>query len=79
VKQAAVVLQYIGRARDHGIGVVFITHNPHQAMAVGDRFVVLRRGRVAGYFEAGEVRVEELIRLMSGIPDVPGPHIEHNI
>jgi simple sugar transport system ATP-binding protein len=66
VKQAAVVLEYIGRACDQGVGVVFITHNPHQALAVGHRFVVLRRGRVAGDFEAGEVTVEALIRLMGG-------------
>jgi len=72
VKQAAVVLEYIARARDQGVGVVFITHNPHQASAVGDRFVVLRQGRVSGDFAAGEVRVEELIGLMGGVAELPG-------
>lgn len=66
VKQAGIVLRYVATARERGVGVVFITHNPHHAYAVGDRFIVLRRGKVDGDFAAGEVVVEELIRRMSG-------------
>ncbi|MFC7642483.1 ATP-binding cassette domain-containing protein [Streptosporangium lutulentum] len=44
VKQAGVVLRYIARARDRGLGVVFITHNPHHAYPIGDRFLLLNRG-----------------------------------
>src|SRR5437763_6484108 len=29
VKQAGVVLKYVLQARERGVGVVFITHNPH--------------------------------------------------
>ena len=28
--------------------MIFITHNPHHAYPVGDRFVVLKRGRMLG-------------------------------
>ena len=28
--------------------MIFITHNPHHAYPVGDRFVVLNRGRMLG-------------------------------
>ncbi|MGH7475329.1 MAG: ATP-binding cassette domain-containing protein [Longimicrobiales bacterium] len=66
VKQAGVVLRYIESARDRGVGVLFITHNPHHAIALGNRFVVLRRGRVAGDFGRGEVELETLSELMSG-------------
>ena len=66
VKQAGVVLRYIARARDRGVGVVFITHNPHHAYAVGDRFVVLKRGRVDAEYGREDVRVEELVRWLSG-------------
>ncbi|HVI34871.1 MAG TPA: ATP-binding cassette domain-containing protein, partial [Gaiellales bacterium] len=31
VKQAGVVLRYVAAARDRGVGVVLITHNPHHA------------------------------------------------
>ncbi len=44
VKQSGVVLRYILQARDRGLGVIFITHNPHHAYPVGDRFLLLKRG-----------------------------------
>ncbi|CAM5376645.1 N-acetylmannosamine kinase [Streptomyces glaucescens] len=37
VKQSGVVLKYVAAARDEGLGVVFITHNPHHAYLVGQR------------------------------------------
>ncbi len=66
VKQAGVVLRYIVAARDRGLGVVFITHNPHHAYPVGDRFLILNRGRSQGCFEKGAVSREELTRQMAG-------------
>src|SRR5207344_1198751 len=44
VKQSGMVLKYVAAARDTGLGVVLITHNPHHAYLVGDRFVLLKRG-----------------------------------
>lgn len=35
VKQSGTVLKYTAAARDKGLGVVFITHNPHDAFLVG--------------------------------------------
>ena len=35
VKQSGVVLKYIIQARERGLGVIFITHNPHHAYPVG--------------------------------------------
>jgi simple sugar transport system ATP-binding protein len=66
VKQAGVVLRYIAQARDRGLGVVFITHNPHHAYPVGNRFLVLKRGRSLGDFAKSEISREELTRLMAG-------------
>ncbi|NEE42955.1 sugar ABC transporter ATP-binding protein, partial [Streptomyces sp. SID7982] len=48
VKQSGVVLKYVAAARDAGLGVVLITHNPHHAHLVGDRFVLLKRGVMSG-------------------------------
>ena len=45
VKQSGVVLKYIAAARDAGLGVVFITHNPHHAFMVGNHFIILKLGR----------------------------------
>ena len=66
VKQAGVVLRYILQARDRGVAVIFITHNPHHAYPVGDRFVILNRGQSLGTFAKSEIDRDELVRLMAG-------------
>jgi simple sugar transport system ATP-binding protein len=66
VKQAGVVLRYVAQARDRGLGVVFITHNPNHAYPVGDRFLVLNRGRSLGDFAKSELDREQLTRMMAG-------------
>jgi simple sugar transport system ATP-binding protein len=66
VKQAGVVLRYVVRAAERGVGVIFITHNPHHAFPVGDHFVLLNRGRVIGDHAKAEVTREQLVREMAG-------------
>jgi simple sugar transport system ATP-binding protein len=66
VKQSGVVLKYIIQARERGLGVIFITHNPHHAYPVGDRFMLLNRGRSIGYYQKNQVTREELTGLMAG-------------
>ncbi|MBA3982230.1 MAG: sugar ABC transporter ATP-binding protein [Acidimicrobiia bacterium] len=66
VKQSGVVLKYIIAARDRGLGVIFITHNPHHAYPVGDRFLILKRGQSLGNFAKSEITREELTRMMAG-------------
>ncbi len=66
VRQTANVLSTIDKVRKNGIGVIFITHNVRHAMAVGNRFTVLNRGKTLGTAVRGEVSVEELQDLMAG-------------
>ncbi|MEV8560778.1 sugar ABC transporter ATP-binding protein, partial [Streptomyces sp. NPDC051917] len=66
VKQSGVVLKYIAAARDRGLGVVFITHNPHHAYMVGDHFSVLRLGTLELSASRAEVGLEELTNHMAG-------------
>lgn len=66
VRQTSNVLATIDRVRRTGVGVVFITHNVRHAMAVGDRFTVLNRGKTLGTAERGDVDVNELQDLMAG-------------
>ena len=47
-------------------GVVFITHNPHHAYPVGDRFMLLRRGKSMGDFHKDEITLDELTAMMAG-------------
>ena len=66
VKQAGVVLRYVVQARDRGLGVIFITHNPHHAYPVGDHFIVLNRGRMIADRAKSAISREELTSLMAG-------------
>ncbi|MGY1581106.1 ATP-binding cassette domain-containing protein [Streptomyces sp. MN13] len=70
VKQSGVVLKYVAAARDDGLGVVFITHNPHHAYMVGDRFVLLRRGAMVGNHTRDEITLDELTDQMAGGTDL---------
>ncbi|MEU9332739.1 ATP-binding cassette domain-containing protein [Streptomyces sp. NPDC048290] len=66
VKQSGVVLKYIAAARDRGLGVIFITHNPHHAYMVGDHFSVLRLGTLELSADRSEVSLEQLTNHMAG-------------
>ncbi|TDI51231.1 MAG: sugar ABC transporter ATP-binding protein [Acidobacteria bacterium] len=66
VRQSGVVLRYIIEAKNRGLGVIFITHNPNHAWPVGDRFLILNRGRSMGDFTKDEITRDELIMMMAG-------------
>ncbi|WP_138315935.1 ATP-binding cassette domain-containing protein [Rhodoluna limnophila] len=66
VRQSGIVLKYVLAAKDRGVSVVFITHNPHHAFLVGDRFYLLNRGRMLNRFERANVELEELTKAMAG-------------
>jgi simple sugar transport system ATP-binding protein len=66
VKQSGVVLRYVAQARDRGLGVVFITHNPHHAYPVGDRFLLLAHGTSLGLFAKAQITLPEMTALMAG-------------
>lgn len=66
VKQSGVVLKYIAKARDAGLGVIFITHNPHHAYLVGNHFVILKLGHVVLDARRDELTLEQLTAEMAG-------------
>jgi simple sugar transport system ATP-binding protein len=66
VKQSGVVLKYVAAARDRGLGVIFITHNPHHAYMVGDHFSVLRLGTMELSAPRERISLEELTNHMAG-------------
>ena len=66
VRQARNVLDAVRRARQRGLAVILVTHNPSHALPVGDRFVILRHGRLAGAWPREEISPDRLSALMSG-------------
>ncbi len=69
VAQTAEVLNLIERLRERGHGVVLISHNMADVMAVADRVVVLRLGRNNGVYNVAEVTSATLIAAITGAPD----------
>jgi simple sugar transport system ATP-binding protein len=66
VRQSGIVLKYIVQARAMERGVIFITHNPHHAYPVGDRFVLLKRGKMMGSYRKADTSLEQLTTMMAG-------------
>ena len=66
VRQSGIVLKYVLSAKERGVAVVFITHNPHHAFLVGDRFYLLNRGKMINEFQRKEVKLDELTMAMAG-------------
>ena len=66
VAQHTLVLQSLVSARRAGRAVLFVTNNPRYAHLVGDRFVLLAGGRVAGNLTRDDVDAADLTRLNAG-------------
>lgn len=69
VAQTAEVLNLVERLREHGHGVILISHNMEDVRAVADRVVVLRLGRNNGEFAVKDTSNQELIAAITGATD----------
>ncbi len=69
VAQTAEVLNLIERLRERGLGVILISHNIADVLAVADRIVVLRLGRNNGDFRVSDVTSEAIIAAITGATD----------
>ena len=54
-------------ARDAGAGVLLISAELDEVMALADRIVVMYRGRLVGPFDAGALTREQIGLLMAGV------------
>ncbi len=61
------------RAVAEGLSIIFISHKLHEVLAIADRVVVLRQGRVAGAADAAGTDRRALARLMVGADVDPPP------
>jgi len=77
VKQSGVVLKRIVEARNQGLAVIFITHNPRHAYPVGNRFLILNRGQSMGSYAKEEISIDELTQLMAGGAELQA--LEHEL
>ena len=66
VRQTAQVLALVKRLRERGYGVLVISHNLADVFEVADRIYVLRLGREAGDFKAGEASQDQVVAAITG-------------
>ncbi|GAA1258864.1 MAG: ATP-binding cassette domain-containing protein [Oryzihumus sp.] len=66
VAQTAEVLNLVERLRERGLGVILISHNMADVMAVADRVVVLRLGRNNGIYQVSQTSSQEIIAAITG-------------
>ena len=66
VAQTAEVLNLVERLRENGLGVILISHNMSDVMAVADRVSVLRLGRNNGIFDVSQTNSQEIIAAITG-------------
>jgi simple sugar transport system ATP-binding protein len=60
------VLALVRTLREHGVGVIIISHNLQDVLDVADRIVVMRRGRAVGERLVAETNTGDLLGLMIG-------------
>jgi ABC-type sugar transport system ATPase subunit len=56
----------IRRLRGEGLGIIYVSHRLREVMAISDRVVVLKDGRVTGSLGTSNTDEDEIIRLMVG-------------
>jgi simple sugar transport system ATP-binding protein/D-xylose transport system ATP-binding protein len=69
VAQTAEVLNLIDRLRERGHGVIMISHNMADVLAVADTVAVLRLGRNNGVFDPLETSSEQIVTAITGAAD----------
>ena len=71
VAQTAEVLNLVERLRERGLGVILISHNMADVMAVADRVAVLRLGRNNGVFDVSQTTSQDIIAAITGATSNP--------
>ena len=65
VAQTEQVLQLVRRLADHGLGVILISHNMNDVLAVADDVAVLYLGRMAAQVRASDVSHAQVVELIT--------------
>jgi simple sugar transport system ATP-binding protein len=64
VREVGRLLGLIGRLKGEGISIIFISHRMDDIFSVGDRVIVLKRGRRVGMRHIRETTPKDVIRLI---------------
>ena len=70
VAQQKLVLDLVKSLKDHGLGIIIISHQMHDVFAVADRIIVMRRGEKVGDLKKIETTPDEVVNLIVGSESV---------
>ncbi|MBC9729601.1 ATP-binding cassette domain-containing protein [Streptomyces sp. TRM68367] len=76
-EQTSEVLDLVDQLRDHGMGVLLISHNMGDVKALADRAAVLRLGRNNGFFDVNTASQEQIISSITGATENVPRRIAH--
>jgi ABC-type sugar transport system ATPase subunit len=65
VREEGALAQTIGRLRQAGIGIVFISHRMAEIFRLADRLSVMKDGRLQGPFDVGAISIPEVSRMLA--------------
>ena len=60
--------QIIRGLRDRGVGIVYISHRLDEVFDIADRMTVMKDGQTVGTVKTGDVKIDDIIRMMVGRP-----------
>jgi ribose transport system ATP-binding protein len=65
-READMLLDFLRRLADDGVGIVYISHKIKEIFQVADRVTVLRDGKYVGTREISDIQPDDVIRMMVG-------------
>lgn len=65
-KETKILLEVVGRLRDRGVSIIYISHRIPEIFEIADRITVLRDGCLVGVEPVEKVDRQKLIRMMVG-------------
>ena len=60
------VLEYTQKAKQNGLGVIFISHNISHVYQVADRYTIIRHGRKVNDYLKGELTEKDIADIITG-------------
>src|SRR5690606_400046 len=65
-REVELLFGQVERLQQRGVAIIYITHRMHEVLRIADRCIVLRDGKRAGHYVAGEFDLDGIIRDMTG-------------
>jgi len=65
-RETRFLFEIIGRLRERGVAVIYISHKLDEVFRIADRIMVLRDGELVGVRDRAEVTPDDVVRMMVG-------------